>query len=85
MQSSGENSDECLHCQILDLVDARIQAGNGDLAELTSLVAESLAEMILLAPPDDQPKLMADVLMHLGHAFLEKSGAIDSGGSGATH
>jgi hypothetical protein len=85
MQSSGEPSDDCLHCQILDLVEARIQAGDTDLAELTSLVAESLAEMILLAPPGDQTKLMADVLMHLGHAFLEKSGAIEGEGSGARH
>ena len=85
MQSPGESSDDCLHCQINELVEERIQAGDADLAELASLVAESLAELILLAPPGEQSKLMADVLMHLGHAFLEKIGAAEAEGSGATH
>jgi hypothetical protein len=64
---------ECLHCDIIELVDKRLELEGADLAELAAKVAESLADLILLAPPEDQSKLMADVLANFGHAFLEKS------------
>ena len=41
-------------------------------------LTESLADLILLAPPADQAKLFADVLANLGQAYLEKTGAIES-------
>jgi hypothetical protein len=50
---------------------------NGWSAELAARMTESLADLILLAPPADQSKLLADVLSNLGQAFLEKSGAIE--------
>jgi hypothetical protein len=76
---------DCLHCDINELVRERIERGDADLAELTSMVVESLAELILLAPETDQAKIMADALAHLGHMFLEKSGAMEADSSRAAH
>jgi hypothetical protein len=76
---------DCLHCEINDLVNERIERGGADLAELTSMIVESLAELILLAPENDQSKLMADAMAHFGHTFLEKTGAISGEASSATH
>jgi hypothetical protein len=76
---------DCLHCEINELVNERIERGSADLAELTSMIVESLAELILLAPEADQSKLMADAMAHFGNTFLEKSGAIAGEGSAATH
>ena len=70
---------DCLHCDINDLVGKRLERDGADLAEVAALIAESLADLILLAPADDQAKLMADVIGNLGHAYLEKSGEIEGG------
>lgn len=75
---------ECLHCDINQLVRQRLERGDGDLAEIASLLAESLADLILLAPEDEQANLMAYVFSSLGQMFLEKSSAVE-GGSTATH
>jgi hypothetical protein len=74
---------DCLHCDIIELVQKRIEGGGADIAELASMIVESLAEVVLLAPEDEQAKLMADAFAHFGHMFLEKSGAME--GSGSTH
>jgi len=76
---------DCLHCDINELVRERIERGDADLAELASMMVESLAELILLAPESDQSKIMADALAHFGHMFLEKSGALDGDTSRAAH
>jgi hypothetical protein len=76
---------DCLHCDINDLVEKRLESEGADLAELAARVTESLADLILLAPPADQSKLMADVLANLGQAFLEKSGAIEPDESSMRH
>ena len=75
---------ECLHCAINQLVQQRLERGDSDLVEIASMVAESLADLILLAPEDEQASLMAYVVSGLGQMFLEKSGAVE-GGSSATH
>lgn len=67
---------ECLHCDVNDLVEKQLESESADLADLAGRLAESLADLILLAPPEEQSKLMADVLASLGQAYLEKSGAI---------
>jgi hypothetical protein len=44
-------------------------------ANLTVIVAkvtEVLADLILMAPPDEQSMLMADILANLGSFLLEK-------------
>jgi hypothetical protein len=76
---------DCLHCDINDLVEKRLEREGADLAELAGRVAESLADLILLAPAEDQAKLIADVLGNFGQVFLEKSGAVEAGESSQRH
>jgi hypothetical protein len=75
---------DCLHCEINDLVQRRMKAGETDLGELAAMMVESLADLILLAPEHSQPTLMAHALTGFGQLFLEKTGAAE-GGSNATH
>ena len=76
---------DCLHCEINDLVEKRLEREDADLADLAARLTESLVDLILLAPPADQAKLMADVLTNFGQAFLEKSGAIEGDDSSPRH
>jgi hypothetical protein len=69
---------DCLHCDVNDLVEKQLEREDADLADLASRLAESLADLILLAPPGEQAKLMADVIANLGSAYLEKTGAIEA-------
>lgn len=75
---------ECLHCEINDLVQERVEGGDVSLADLAAMVVESLVELIMLAPEADRAVLMADAIGHFGNTFLEKSG-VGPEGSGATH
>jgi hypothetical protein len=72
---------ECLHCDINELVQQHIERGE-NLGDLAAMIVECLAELILLAPENEQAKLMADALAQFGHTFLERSG---EGGSSARH
>jgi hypothetical protein len=63
---------DCLHCDILDMLEGR-QGEETDLAQVAAKVTEVLADLILMAPPEDQAMLMADVLANLGGVLLEKS------------
>ena len=63
---------DCIHCDIHDLIDSRLQGDEADLAEIASKVTEVLADLILLAPEGDQGKLMADILANLGMLVLQK-------------
>jgi hypothetical protein len=47
-------------------------------------MAESLVDLILLAPEEARANLLATTVAHLGQAFLEKSGVIE-GDSAMTH
>jgi hypothetical protein len=51
-----DDVDECLHCAIVDMVDERA-AGGAD--ALAALIAESLVDVILRMPEEEQAKLMA--------------------------
>ncbi len=71
---------DCLHCDINDLVQQHIERSGeaADVAELAARMAESLADLILSAVPEDQQaKLIAHTLAHFGDMLLEKSGATD--------
>ncbi len=68
---------ECLHCDIHELLESQLEGKEFNLAEITAKVTEVLADLILLAPPDEQPMLMADVLANLGSFLLEKNEADD--------
>ena len=72
---------DCLHCDILDLVDQQLAEPNADLVEVAAKVAESLTDVVLMAQPEDQAKLMAEVIALIGSLYLEKIGATDGGGT----
>jgi hypothetical protein len=63
---------DCLHCDIHELLEDRLQNQEVNLAEITAKVTEVLADLILMAPSDEQSTLMADVLANLGSFVLEK-------------
>jgi hypothetical protein len=77
------DADECLHCAIVDMVEERIASG-ADVGDLTTLIAESLVDVIMLVPESEQAKLLAHTVSALGDLFLQKSG-VDGGGSGSRH
>jgi hypothetical protein len=78
-------SESCLHCEINDLVQEHVETGEPvDIVALAANMAESLVDLILLAPEEEQAKLLAVTIGHLGHTFLEKSGAVE-GGSNMAH
>jgi hypothetical protein len=81
---SEQEEEECLHCAIIDMVEEKIAAGGADAASLAALIAESLVDVILRVPEEEQARLMAHTLTALGDFFLQKSGA-EGGGSGSTH
>jgi hypothetical protein len=68
---------ECLHCQINELVRAHLENDDPvDLPELVAKIMESAAELIVdVAPADEQANVLAEAIRHLGHSYLEKSGA----------
>ena len=71
------SSERGLHCEINDLVEERIEGEEKvDLVDLAAKMAESLVDLILLAPEEEQARLLSVSIAHLGHTFLEKSGAI---------
>jgi hypothetical protein len=48
-----------------------------DLPDLAGKMAESLVDLILVAPEAQQGQMLAEAISQLGGAFLEKSGAIE--------
>jgi hypothetical protein len=68
---------ECLHCDIHEMLASRLQGEQVDLGEIAARVTEVLADLILLAAPDERTALMADVLANLGGMVLEKSQGSD--------
>ena len=75
---------DCLHCDINELVREHVEGGTNDLVEIASMMAESMADLVLLAPEEDRANLMAHVISTVGQCYLEKSGALE-GTSSATH
>ena len=49
-----------------------MEGKEANLAEIAAKVTKVLADIILMAPPDDQSTLMADILANLGSFLLEK-------------
>jgi hypothetical protein len=68
---------ECLHCEINEMLESRLQGQEVNLAEVAGKVTEVLADLILMAPPDEQSILMADILANLGSFVLEKKDDAD--------
>ena len=69
---------DCLHCDINELVRQHLERSDPvDLADVAARMAESLVDLILLAPDEQQGNMLAETILNLGHAFLEKSGVIE--------
>jgi hypothetical protein len=68
---------DCLHCDIHEMLESLLQSEQADLAEIAVKVTEVLADLILMAPPDEQVMMMADVVANLGGMVLEKSQEAD--------
>ena len=75
---------DCLHCDINDLVRQHVERGTTDLVEITSMMAESMADLVLLTPEEDRANLLAHVVSAVGQMVLEKGGTFE-GTSSATH
>ena len=76
---------DCLHCDINELVAKYAERPDSDATELGARMAESLVDLILMAPESDRAALLADVIAVLGQLFLEKSGVVEAGESTARH
>jgi len=68
---------DCIHCDIHELLESRLQNQEVNLAEIAAKVTEVLADLILMAPSDQQSTLMADMLANLGSFVLEKKEEAD--------
>ena len=55
------------------MLDFHLQNEQADLREIAAKVTEVLADLILLAPPDEQTMLLAAVVANLGGMVLEKN------------
>jgi hypothetical protein len=63
---------DCLHCDIHEMLESHLQGEQTDLVEIAARVTEVLADLILMAPPNEQTMMMADVVANLGGMVLEK-------------
>ena len=72
------SSESCLHCEINDLVQEHVEGLDEpvNIVALAANIAESLVDLVLRAPEEQQAQLLAATIAYVGQAFLEKSGAI---------
>ena len=69
---------------INELVQKHIEGGTNDLVEIASMMAESMADLVLLTPEEDRANLLAHVVSAVGQMVLEKGGTFE-GTSSAAH
>jgi hypothetical protein len=69
----GVLMSDCLHCDIHEMLESHLKSEQADLSEIAAKVTEVLADLIMMAPPDEQTVLMAHVLANLGGMVFEKS------------
>jgi len=75
---------DCLHCEINDLVGRHEEAGEQDLVMLAAKIVESLADLVVSAPPEEQGLMVAAIISQFGQMILEKSGGVSADGSSTT-
>jgi len=63
---------DCLHCDIHELLEGRLQGQEANLADIAAKVTEVLADLVLLAPVEERGRLIADILANLGEFVLQK-------------
>jgi hypothetical protein len=74
--SSGARScavSDCIHCDIHDLLEPELARESADLGAIAAKVTEVLADLVVMADPQDRAALLADVIANLGHIVLEKT------------
>ncbi|HWV40282.1 hypothetical protein [Pseudorhodoplanes sp.] len=64
---------DCIHCDIHDLLEPELTREGADLGAIAARVTEVLADLIVMADPQDRAALLADVVANLGHFVLEKT------------
>jgi hypothetical protein len=64
---------DCLHCDIHDLLEPELIRDGADLGAIAAKVTEVLADLVIMADPQDRAALLADVIANLGHIVLEKT------------
>jgi hypothetical protein len=69
---------DCLHCDILEMLESHPKGKEADLAEVAANVTQVLADLILMAPQDEQTMLMADVLANLAGCCFKKVSSRDA-------
>jgi hypothetical protein len=69
----GVPMSDCLHCDIHEMLEGRLQSEQSDLADIAAKVTKVLADLILMAPPAEQLMLMADVVANLGGIVRQKN------------
>ena len=73
---------DCIHCDIHDLLEPELSRDGADLGAISAKVTEVLADLVVMADPQDRAALLADVIANLGHFVLEKTEQPQSAGSG---
>ncbi len=71
---------DCIHCDIHDLLEPELAREGADLGQIAAKVTEVLADLVLIAAPEDRAALLADVIANLGHMVLEKGEQPDVSG-----
>jgi hypothetical protein len=66
-------------------LESHLQNQEVNLGEIAFKVTEVLADLVLMAPPEDQGRLIADVLRNLGQLVLEKDGEAEDEGQPGRH
>jgi hypothetical protein len=64
---------DCIHCDIHDLLEPELSRDGADLGAIAAKVTEVLADLVVMADPQDRAALLADVIANLGHFVLEKT------------
>ena len=64
---------DCIHCDIHDLLEPELMREGADLGAIAAKVTEVLADLVIMADPQDRASLLADVIANLGHIVLEKT------------
>jgi hypothetical protein len=62
-----------LRCDFHEMLESHLQSEQAGLAEIAGKVTEVLADLILMAPPDEQLMMMADVLQDGRNCDTKKS------------
>jgi hypothetical protein len=60
---------DCLHCDILEMLQSHHEGKEADLAEVAANVTQVLADLILMAPPDEHTMLLAGRSGNAGCCF----------------